>query len=336
MVPRMMIRSFFHYTFLFLILMGFLLAGVPVEASRPYYEEEAPALQRRWYHLLRPAESGPTAQLQHANELREAERYWRAQRQYRALARYWPTSQEAVQAQFSYARVQEEREKWTRAFDGYERLLDEYAGLFAHAQVLERMFGIAEHVMERRRAQFLFFPGFHAPERALPLFETIVEYGPHGEHAPEAQFQMGRIQEDLGRLDEAIFSYERVETRYPRDLRAVEAAFAKGRSLYRMTRRHPNDLDGAETAYYTLALFVQNHPQSPDVEEARDYMEEIRGHMAKLEYEKARFYDRMANEPQAALVVYRRFVERFPDSKWGKPARQRIEELESHIEEPDV
>lgn len=312
-----------------------LLLTSPLEASRPYEETERPPRRIR---LLRPAKDGPVEQLSHAQALRDEGRLWRAQRQFRALTRYWPNTQEAALAQLGYARTQAERSRATRAFDAYENLLETYAGLFPHTQVLEQMYELAETVMERRRARFLFFPGFHAPERALPLFERITRHGPRWERTPAAKLHIARIQEDIGKWEDAVLSYDRLEARHPGTPEAKEAAFGKGRALFNLAQRYPRDVDGIETAVYTLAFFVQQYPESPYADTAVEQVRTLQERLAELAYEKARYYDRIAREPVAAIITYERFLERFPDTPWSEKARVRLEKLQRKVEaeEPNV
>lgn len=306
-----------------------LLTPVNAEASRPFHEEVREP--RRFFRLLRPKMDEPVAQLRHADALRERGRLRRAQRQYRALVRYWPNAVQAATAQYRYAQVLEERGKLARAFDQYEVLLDNYTGMVPQDEVLERIFDIGETTMERRRGQFLFFPGFHAPERAVPYFESVVEHGPQWERAPEAQLNIARIKEDTSRLEEAVFAYDRVEFRYPRSPLVEEASYGKARALYELSRESPNHVDGAETALHALGMFVRSHPDSEHVEQAREYMRTLYRDIARISFQKARYYDRIARRPKAAITMYERFLEDFPDTEWSDTARQRLQTLRAQL-----
>lgn len=295
------------------------------EASRPFHEEER--AKTRWFRLLRPRMSDPSAQLAYADQLWDGGRKRGARRQYRALVRYWPSAPEAPHAQYAYARALEYRNRKTRALDEYETLMTRYMGMFPHKKVLERIFDMGEAVMERRRGRFLIFPGFHAPERAIPFFEAVVEYGPRWKRAPEAQMNIARIKNAIDRPEEAVFAYDRVELRYPRSPFVEEAAFGKARALYEIARDYPNDIDSGETALHALGLFIRNHPDSDHVEEARSLLRNQYRELARLNYQKARYYDRIARRPRAAITTYERFLEEFPDTEWSTHAQQRLEIL---------
>ena len=310
----------------FLVVGAFsLFVSVGAEGGRPFTETE-PEPGR--LTLLRPATDNPTDQLAHADALREAGRRRRAQRQYRALVRYWPSSPEAAIGQFRFAEMLDERGKEQRAFDAYERLLQEYPGVYPHDEVLARKFELAERVRARRRAQFLIFPGFQAPERALPMLESLLKQGPQWEYAPAAQLMMATIQEELDRLDDALLSYERVEVRYPRSPEAKTAALGRVRVMHALALDYPRHLDGVEHALQIAALFQQRHPDSPHMDEVSDWMDDLQDILAEAAFKKARYYDRIARHRTAALIAYERFLERYPETEWSDEARERLHELQ--------
>ncbi len=322
-------RLFIRHALLYGGLALFLLLPATGEASRPFHEEERP--KTHWFRLFRPRMSDPSSQLGYADGLWDRGRKKGARRQYRALVRYWPSAPEAGHAQYAYARALEYRGQKTRALDEYETLMTRYTGMFPHTEVLQRIYDMGETAMERRRGRFLIFPGFHAPERGVPFFEAVVEHGPQWERAPEAQLNIARIKENIDRPEEAVFAYDRVEIRYPRSPFVEEAALGKARTLYQIARDYPNDIDSAETALYTLGMFVRNYPNSEHVEEAREHMRTLYRDLARLNYQKARYYDRIARRPRAAVTTYERFLEEYPDSEWSDYARQRLEVLRAKL-----
>lgn len=294
-------------------------------AARAYYEEVE---QPGWFTFSRPAESNPEDQLSHAEQLRDEGRLRKAAKQFRHLVRYWPQSPAAADAQYRYAQVLHERGKLGQAFEAFEHLLEEYTGMIPHDTVLEEMLVIAEAVRDRRRGQFFFFPGFESPERAIPLLETIITNGPQWERAPEVQLMIGDIQMELDRLEEAIRSYDRVQSNYPRSPEAQEAVFAKARALYQLVEEFPRDLEGIEMALYAAAQYVRQYPDSPRRSEAIEYMESLRDRLAHAEFKKAVFYDKKAKKPEAALIVYEQFLQQFPDTRWADEARARTHQLQ--------
>jgi outer membrane protein assembly factor BamD (BamD/ComL family) len=302
-------------------------------ANDPYYEEEETPFRLPFFG---PAERSPERQLTHADGLRERGRLRGAERAYRALVRFWPNTQEAAQAQYAYAMILLERGKLTRAFEEFEKLMEQYTGLFPHEEVLTQKLRIARELMGTRKGRWLFFPGFEAPERALPLLERIVENGPQWEHAPTVYLLIAEIQETLGEAEAAIAAYDVVETRYPRSEAVVDAAYGKARIMTRLAERYPRHIEGVETAYYTVMSALQQYPRAPQAEQARADMLALRNSLGAAAYQRARYYDRTAQRPAAAIIMYERFIEQFPDSPWAEAARNRLDQLKEASDDSET
>jgi outer membrane protein assembly factor BamD (BamD/ComL family) len=306
-------------------------AGIPVaRAAKPYTEELAPEGNRGW--LLRPAKDDPTAQLAHAEALLQDGSERAADRQFRALVRTWPTTPEAATAQYHHAAYLQRRGKREKAFEAYQFLVDNYPGRFPYETVLERQFAIAMEIKDHRRGAWFGLPGFSSPERALPMLEDIVRNGPRWERAPEAHFLMGSIREQNKEYDLAVVSYLETMLRYPRSPYAMEAAFARARCLVTMSERTPYDKDRAEEAWYALSVFITSYPDSEYVEEIRALYVQISDRRAERAFEVAQYYDKTADNPDAALTAYRNFLSTYPSSKWTESAQRRITTLEQIVE----
>ncbi|MBN1268868.1 MAG: tetratricopeptide repeat protein [Kiritimatiellae bacterium] len=287
---------------------------------------------RRWRIFSTPRWNTPGEQLAHANTLRDTGRLRRAARHYRALLLRWPGSVEAALAQYEHAKLLERRGKYLPAFEEYKLLMDRFAGRFPHEEVLDRMFQIAVRTMNTRKAR-AFLGGFEAPERAIPFFEEILKYGPRWEKAPEAQYLIGKIHEQVQQYEMAIEAYTTTEYRYPGTPFAEKSSFGRARCLYILAQESPNDDQAAETAWAALTLFIQDYPESEFATAATEYRNTLFRRRARTAYEKAVFYDKMARRPEAALVAYKQFVAQFPHSGWTTLAEIRIQELTRTLEQ---
>lgn len=299
-------------------------------AAKPYTEELAPEGNRGLF--LRPRQDTPAEQLAHAEALLQEGRERAADRQFRALVRTWPSTPEAGAAQFQHAAYLQRRGKLEKAFESYQFLVENYPGRFPYETVLERQFEIALEIKDHRRGAFLGLPGFTSPERALPMLEDIVRNGPRWERAPEAHFLMGSIREQNKEYDLAVVSYLETLLRYPRSPYAMEAAFARARCLVTLADRNPYDKDRTEEAWYALSVFLTSYPESEYAEEARAMYAKITERRAERAYQIAEYYDKTADNPEAALTAYRTFVNSHPSSKWTESAQQRITTLQEIVE----
>jgi outer membrane protein assembly factor BamD (BamD/ComL family) len=293
-------------------------------------EPEDIAPERKYPRFFRrPKCKTPAEQLAYARGLEQEGRLGKAARQYNALVHTWHDSAQGVQAQQAFARLQEQRRKYRSAFEQYQYLVDHYAGLFPYGEVIEGQFRIARHMLTARTGGFLFFPGARMPEVALLMFQKVVQNAPDGPSAPEAQFRIGSVHEDQGDFDLAILAYERAQYRYPGTPYAQQAAYRRSFCLYRLAKKSPRDQGVCREALTALAGFARDYPDAPEVAEARLQIRELGERLADMAYEQARFYDRIARRPEAALIAYRDYLKHFPRSEHSDVVRQRVGVLEA-------
>jgi len=300
------------------------------QASDPYTEvdgEKKPLIA-----INRPAESTPAAQLEYADMQYQEGNLKKAGKSYRALVKRWPRSPEAVKAQASYASVLVSQEKFRKAFDTYQELVENYAGRFPYEEVLEKQLEIAKKVATTKKGKFLFFPGLKDPETAIDMYSKIVKNGPQWEFAPQAQMRVGRIQEEISEYDSAMASYMQTMIRYPDSPFAEEAAFGRIRCLVALSDDNVNDTEVAEEGWHAIGVYETAYPDSRFTEDISRIRYHLYGRLAFAAYEIALFYDKTAKKPKAALEEYRKMVKRFPKSEWTSEANQRIDQLQTELE----
>ena len=286
-----------------------------------------------WLSLSRPTQKNPAAQLAHAEQLMDQQHYRKAGRAFRALVMTWPGSVEAPLAQWYYARTFDKRGKLQAAFDEYQVLMDNYSGRFAnYDEVLTRQFEIAKTVMNTRRGRMLFLPGFEAPERAIPLFEKIIQNGPRSPFAPEAQFLIGEAYEKSFQYELAVVAYIATLHRYPLSPFAEHAAFGRARSLYAISRDYPNDQQAIDEAWAGIMVFLRSFPGSDYAPEAITMRDGLLVRKSEAVFKIADYYDRIAKRPEAARESYADFLRQFPESALSDKARERMIELAGKTE----
>jgi len=308
-------------------------AGAQEDAFAPQVEPAAHPERKQPSFFHRPARRSPAAQLAFARELEADGRARAARRQYQALVHTWHDSEEAAAAQAALARLLEQARRYRRAFEEYQYLLDHYAGLFPYEEALAGQFRIANLLRTWRRGRFLFFPGFAAPEAALPLFEQIVENAPGWHRAAEAQFAIGLIRQELGDEEEAVQAFERLQRRYPDSDFVAGAAYRRAACLDEIARAQMRDEQSCRRALSALSGCLRDYPEHKAAAEARERMDRLNARLARMSYERALFYDRDGKHPRAALIAYRDFLQKFPSAERSDRAAERIAALRRTVEE---
>jgi outer membrane protein assembly factor BamD (BamD/ComL family) len=296
--------------------------------SKPYQETNG---KRGWHPFLHPAEKKPDAQLVFADQLRQAGRTKAAMKQYVALTVYWPESPEAAAAQYQYAKLWDRKGKDLRAFDEYQRLFNRYPGQFSYDEVLNRQFEIATNLMYRKKGKLLFFPGFSAPERAIPLFQAIITNAPQWKRTAETQYLMGRANELSLEYEAAIDNYMTVQNRYPDSAFAELSSFRTAYCYYLLAQESPNNEQILDAAWAAMTVFLNNYPSAEMAPVATEYRNTMYRWRAKIAYEKANYYDTIAKRPESALIAYESMVRQFPHSDWTGLAQIRIDALSNSV-----
>ncbi|NCC51734.1 MAG: outer membrane protein assembly factor BamD [Spartobacteria bacterium] len=313
------------------LLIGALGPAVSLQAADKAYNESMDRYSNAFFRKTK--KTTPAGQFEYALSLEAREKYKAAGKQYYALVRRWPDAPEAPTAQYNYARMLDKHGKRLQAFDEYQRLMEQYAGFFPYEEVLEKQFDIAKWLKKRKKGKLLLFPGFSAPERAIPLLEKVTANGPAWEHAPEAQYLIGQIYDETMQLELATVAYATLQYRYPDSPYAEKATYNKAYDLYRLATESQNDQDLAVSAYAALTFFINTYPRSDYLPQARSYRDILHQRQAEAAYKKARFYDKVARKPKAAIVAYKRFIQQYPDSGWTPTAETRIQELNNLLEQ---
>jgi outer membrane protein assembly factor BamD (BamD/ComL family) len=307
------------------------LCGQAIQAEA-YVEAEK---EHGWFSFSRPAKDTPAAQFAYARELLTSGKINKAKRAFNSLTITWPGSAEAPLAQYAYARILDERGKKLDAFAAYETLMTSFAGRFPnYDQVLQRQFEIAQWEMTRKRNR-IFFGGFNAPERAIPLFESVIKHGPRSPLAAEAQYLIGEAYEGNFEYQLAVVAYSTTLHRYPFSPFAEKASFARARALNAFSRAYPVNPQASEEAFAAVMAFMRGFPGSGMMDEARALRDDLLARRAGAAFEIADYYDRIADRPEAALASYRDFVQLFPQAPQAGKARQRINELAARVDRPE-
>lgn len=300
------------------------LAATSLADTKPYVE----SVPVRGFHLFtRPHKKDPAAQWDYVQSLDRAHQDRAAARQAYALRLYWPYAIEAPQAQQFYARSLDRRNRPQQAFDAYQHLVETYPGQFDFNEVIARQMHAATAVMKRRKGKFLFLPGFNAPERAIPLFEKIVQNAPESVITAEAYYLIGQAHERVYDYPQAIDAYFTTLNRFPTSPFAEPAAYGQANCHIRIAQDSPEDNRAVETAVAACDLYLQRYLDMPRADDIRAARQDLLQRQARNAFARARYYDHILNNPAAALIEYRAFLARHPNAEQAAEARRRVQKL---------
>lgn len=304
-----------------------LLAVTGCSTALPYKETRSGN-----YLYLNPLSFKPTTPQEHwdyAASLRDRGHTKSARKQFEILVKRWPESAQAAPAKQAAAELYFAQGKNKKAFAAYEDLIAQYyTSIKDYNSILDRQFVIANKEMNRKRMRWL-FGGYRSPERAVPLFESIIKNAPQWERAPEMQYMVGQAYQKNDNQEMAVVAYSTVEYRYPDSPFAEKAAVSKIGSLKELVESIPYSEDIRDQAVLSAGLFPELYTNSSYIAEAQAFTKELRGISAQHNYEIGRFYERVPRPMQtnAAAIYYRKVIRKYGDTEYAAKSAERLRVL---------
>lgn len=290
--------------------------------------------QHTWRSTFDKKMDNPAAQWEMAKATREKGSRKKAERRMVYLYRRWPNSKEAPWAARARADMLFERKEWKAAFAAYQYLIDNYSGQMEdYDSALQAQYEIAEKIMNRRRLRWI-FGGYRAPEYAVEYFESVVRNGPQWSRAAEAQFMVGKCNQDAKEYELAISAYEVLGYRYPDHKLAEEAAWQQIECYRKLRKEYPAANEILDRMLTSTTVFLSTYPKSEYRTEIIKLRNELYEVKAKQVFDEAAFYAKVPKEPEAAIIYYKKMIEEYPKSTRVPEAYERIAELEKILAMP--
>jgi tetratricopeptide (TPR) repeat protein len=264
----------------------------------------------------------------------EEERIGRAIRHCRYLVETWPDHPLAVQALRLRADLFFAQEQYQFAFEAYQTLIDEYAGLFDYDAVLTQQLECARKLEHKKHTALFGLSSFLRPRDAIPLYEQILVNAPHIQDAPEIQLTIGRIHMRERDFLLAADVFTTLEQQFPQSPFSEQAALERIEAYRLQGEKTPTDLQSLQAELYALDHFLNTYPNSEQTEEIRLRKHTVYNLLAQSRFETAEFYLNHAKDTTAALRTYQSVLEQYPDSEWTEKAEQRILDLRQDTSTP--
>jgi outer membrane protein assembly factor BamD len=150
---------------------------------------------------------------------------------------------------------------------------------------------------------------------ASEQFQRLVSNFPGSQRVAEAQFMLAEAYFCSEDWINSGFEYQRIVDIYPSSEWVTESQFKIGEAYFRQLRRA--ELDQKETfeALTAFRHFIEDHPDSPRVEDARQRIVDCRNLLAQKQYESGHLYHRQGHL-DAAKITYEEVLRNYPDTDW--------------------
>ncbi len=296
-------------------------------------EAAAPDLKEPRFWFGRPDADAPAAQLALARRLEKSGRQRAARKAFDALVHEWGDAPEAAEAQLGVAALHETAGNLAAAFREYQYFIEHYAsgakvaGL-GYQQVVEQQFAVANSLRDKLGSGWFSSPDV---ELVASMFRHIVGNAPEWRRAPECLMLEGAAYESEKMDPEAIVAYDALASRYPDSDLRLDALFRAAACRFRIAERYPRDERSLNHALAALSRAYHEDAAHPMAVEASKQIAELSRRRAAMLFERAEFYDRIRDNPKAALVAYEQFLVTCPASAQSDWVRRRVVELQTAV-----
>jgi len=283
--------------------------------------------QTGWIGPTGAVQDTPEAQLAFSAVFFERGDYDRARKEFKKLLRAYKESREAAEAQYYIGRCHEQERDYYSAFIEYRKTLQTYPSTKRFDEILEREYQLGNHFLAgKKRKLFGIAALLPARDKAVEIFQAIVDDGPFSEYGQLAQYKLGLAHMALGDYEPAVTAFEQIVSRYPESPLVDDARFQIAQASLKGTFKPEYDQSPTDLAIRELAAFVQEYPGSELAPDAQTRLQGLKERRAQHEYQVGWFYEQRGRST-SAVIYYETIVQQFPQTSWAPKAAARIEVL---------
>ena len=256
------------------------------------------------------------------------------------VIRQWPFSDFAPEAQYLTGLSHEGNKRDEKAFKAYQSLITRYPKYDKYDEVLKRQYEIANKFLNGQRFRLWgLIPLYRSMDKTTEMYRDLIKNGPYSEVAPHAQLNIGTAREKKKDYAAAVVAYETAADKYSdQEGIAADALFRAGEALLKEAKDAEYDQSVASRAIEVFNDFEALHPSDDRLDQADDYVRDLRVEQARGNLQIARYYDKKRVD-RGALTYYNEVVDIFSrllndtDHEYAVEARERIAQLKVQVAE---
>jgi len=217
------------------------------------------------------------------------------------------------------------------AFGAYKRVLEIYPFSARFKDSVEREFLIAEQFFSGKRLELLGPIKVPALDKAIEIYQHVVDHAPYGDYADRAQMRLGECYLRQNRYEEANRAFQRVVDEYPSSPLLEQAKFKVAFCARQLSLRPSYDQSATEEAITWYEKFIASHPNSDLIPQAQQSLNQLRTIKAEGLAKIAHFYE-VRGKPASAAVYYQEIVDHYSDTGLAPQAVAKLRELEQRTQ----
>ena len=156
-------------------------------------------------------------------------------------------------------------------------------------------------------------------DRAVEYFQLVFDFGRTNAWADDAQFYLAQSYFNTKQYLLSANEFTRFVELYRTDERVEEGDYLRAESYYRLSPRYQRDQTDTKTALNYMRLYLSKYPQGQYTAEIGGKIDELRGKLARKQFETGEHYERRELY-EAAGLSYLAVLENYPDSGYADDA----------------
>ena len=282
---------------------------------------------RRWVNPKYAAKDTPKAQMEWALGFFEAKDYARASRECIRLVRTYPRSELAPEAQYLAGLSFELMGRAGAGVAAYKKVLEIYPFSSRFKDSVEREFLSVEQFFSGKRLELLGPIKMPALDKAIEIYQHVVDHAPYGDYADKAQMRLGECYVRQNRYEEANRAFQRVVDEYPNSPLLEQAKFKVAFCARQLSLKPSYDQSATDEAITWYEKFIAGRPQSDLIPQAQESLRQLRTIKAEGLARIAHFYE-IQGRPASAAVYYQDIIEKYSDTELAPQAVAKLKEFE--------
>jgi outer membrane protein assembly factor BamD len=274
---------------------------------------------------LTSQEGRAEAALAKARAYEESGKKRQARDAYKAISLNYSRTNAGMEAKFGYGRMLEAEGEGRKAFEVFQELITNHRNSPHFNEAVQRQFTITDALRNSRQKGFLGFGAAAQPSKIVEMFEKISVSAPFTEWAPKSLLNIGYVKTDIGEMDPAIASFQKVVDKYPNTEYAKEAQYQIFK-LRGVTAEKSNSPVKDRAQVEAGLDFMNQNPEDQRANEIKTDMQAIEERSMEKLYNTGSFYEK-SGKPDSARVYYREVVKN-PNSPWAAKAQERLSILD--------
>lgn len=250
--------------------------------------------------------------------------YKRALSEFEKLIKQYPLSTLASEAQYYLALSYENLGKYYTAFENYQLVIDKYPYTERVDEIIEREYHIGNYFYTGQKAKILGMAILPAKDKAVEIFNTVVENAPYGKYADIAQYKLGQCHMDLKDYINAALAFKEIIENYPKSPLVDDAKYKIAMCAADSTTGPEYNEEDTDKAIKEFKDFVKRYPDSHMEKEARSFIKKLENQKAQNTFNIAQFYEKQGNT-ESAIIYYEEILSKYPESIWAPKALEKLQ-----------